>query len=476
LRNKARQLIIILFLPMWLCLASLGQIACAGRLDPELQGMMDAISPDDEISVIVKFTNDLSSRLEQFSGLPASRLIQALQNRARFSEQEVKAFLEGLGIKKVTTLWIINSLSLTVSASLIPIIASFQKVEEVRLDGVIQLPETTTTPAGAVEWNIDLTGAPELWDRGYRGQGVVVAAMDTGADLQHPDLTDRWRGGANSWLDPNGEHPDLPYDADGHGTQVMGLLVGGDAGGSSIGMAPDAKWIAVKIFNDARTADYSVIHEGFQWLLDPDGDPLTDDAPHLINNSWGLDRDDKFVNKCVTEFEADIQVLKTAGIGVVFAAGNFGDLGASTSVSPANYPDSLAVGSISESLGIAPSSSRGPSACNGAIFPQLVAPGVSVRTADLTAGGVIPDSYVGASGTSFAAPHVTGAMALLMSAFPDAGLAELEEALIKSARDLGPSGPDNDYGYGLVDADNAYLRLQGDRGLTAALFLLLLSD
>jgi len=437
---------------------------------------MGAASPNEQIPIIVKFTNDLSSQLEKFSGLPASRLIQALQERARFNEEEVKAFLQRLGIKNLTTLWIINSLSLTLPASLIPIIASFPKVEEVRLDGVIQLPETTAAPAGPVEWNINLTGAPKLWNRGFRGQGIVIATMDTGVDWLHPDLSGRWRGGTNSWYDPNGEHPD-PYDIDGHGTQVMGLLVGGDAGGSAIGMAPDAKWIAVKIFNDTGRAAESAIHEGFQWLLDPDGNPLTEDAPHIVNNSWGLNN----VDKCDSEFEpgidfeVDIQVLKIAGIAMVFAAGNSGNLGANTSESPANYPGNMSVGSISESLTIALSSSRGPSACDGAIFPKLVAPGVSVRTTDLTF-GVIFDSYTGVSGTSFAAPHVTGAMALLMSAFPDASPAEIEQALIKSAGDLGPSGPDNDYGYGLVDADKAYRRLQGDRGLTAALFLLLLAD
>ena len=74
--------------------------------------------------------------------------------------------------------------------------------------------------------------------------------MDTGVDADHPDLAN-WRGGLNSWYDPNGQHA-TPYDSNGHGTQSMSLIAGGSAGDSAIGMAPDAQRIAVKIFNAAN--------------------------------------------------------------------------------------------------------------------------------------------------------------------------------------------------------------------------------
>ena len=76
--------------------------------------------------------------------------------------------------------------------------------------------------------------ASELWDMGFTGTGMVIASMDTGVDATHPDLASRWRGGANSWFDVNGVY-DTPFDYSGHGTGVMGILVGGDAGGSAIG-------------------------------------------------------------------------------------------------------------------------------------------------------------------------------------------------------------------------------------------------
>jgi bacillopeptidase F len=262
--------------------------------------------------------------------------------------------------------------------------------------------------------------------------------MDTGVDAQHPDLADRWRGGSNSWFDPNGEHP-TPYDRSGHGTGTMSVAVGGDAGGTSIGVAPGAEWIAEKIFNDAGVATLSGIHQGFQWLLDPDGNPATADIPDVVNNSWGFPN---LAGQCYLEFQPDLEVLLAAGIAVVFYAGNQGSLG---SVSPANNPDGFGVGAVDSTLTVTWTSSVGPSPCDGSIFPEVVAPGVGVRAADLGSG------YLSVTGTSFAAPHVAGAIALLRQADPDASVAALEQALTASATDVGPAGADNTAGYGLLN-------------------------
>ncbi len=148
----------------------------------------------------------------------------------------------------------------------------------------------------------------------------MVGIVDTGVDVDHPDLNDKWRGGNNSWFDPYGQYTS-PIDPIGHGTQVAGLIAGGDNSGNQIGVAPNAQWIAAKIFDNAGEADISSIHMAYQWMLDPDGDPITDDAPDIINNSWGIEN---YVNDCVQEFNDDITTLKEAGISVVFSAGNFG--------------------------------------------------------------------------------------------------------------------------------------------------------
>jgi len=343
-------------------------------------------------------------------------------------------------------LWSINGLAVTARANVIQQLAALPGVERIDPDATVQAPAPAEGAASAAEWNLEAVRAPEFWGMGYTGVGIVVASMDTGVDVDHPDLASRWRGGGNSWFDPSGEHA-TPYDKTGHGTQVLSLAVGGDAGGTSIGVAPGAQWIAVKIFNDAGVASLSAIHQGFQWVLDPDEDPATDDFPDVLNNSWGFP---ELMNQCYTEFEADLEVLKAAGINVVFSGGNKGPA-SSSSVSPANNPEGYAVGAVDSLLNVASTSSRGPSACGATLYPEVVAPGINVRAADLTFGGLFPDSYAWVSGTSAAAPHVAGSMALLREAFPNASVSELEQALQDSAIDLAQAGPDNDSGYGLVD-------------------------
>jgi len=440
----------------------------AGTVEPDLRSRLQLLDPGDEVAVIITLRDQFSfqsfkgknkdlagSRMKVDKGLFRAKMNRALRSKADRTQRPLKSFLQKKQGRKIIPFWIFNGMAVTLRADAVAELAGRPEVQNVRLDATLSLPAPAAAQASLPEWNLDTIHAPSLWALGYTGSGVVVANMDTGVDVLHPDLASRWRGGSNSWYDPHGEHA-VPFDKSGvnsgHGTQTMGILVGGDAGGSAIGVAPGAGWIAVKLFNDAGDAPLSKIHLGFQWLLDPDGDPGTDDIPDVVNNSWGFDTR---VGECYREFEPDIQALKAAGVAVVFSAGNQGPNG-STSVSPANYLDSVAVGAVDEFLTVADTSSRGPSGCTGGFYPELVAPGVNVHTADLTSGGVFPNSYVTVSGTSFASPHVAGAMALLLSVNSQFTVDELELLLTQSATDLGNSGWDNDYGKGLLDVEAAF--------------------
>jgi bacillopeptidase F len=420
--------------------------AQAGEIDADLQ---QAMQTGGDVDFIVQFTDQLDLSAfpgqGQGKGMQLAALLWALRNQADASQGSAVELLQGSGASRLIQLWSINALAATASPAAVQALAALSEVDSIKLDSTLAAPSPQPAATSTPEWNLESIRAPELWNAGYDGADTVVASMDTGVDAGHPDLAAAWRGGANSWFDPNGEHS-TPYDKTGHGTQTMGLMVGGDAGGSNIGVAPGARWIAVKIFNDAGVASLSGIHQGFQWLLDPDDNPGTSDIPDVVNNSWGFP---DLVGQCYTEFGTDIEVLNAAGIAVVFSGGNQGSLG---SVSPGDNPQAFAVGAVDTSLNIATTSSRGPSACDGSLFPEMVAPGVNVRTADLTFGGVFPDSYASVSGTSFSAPHVAGTMALLRQASPGASVAELEQALTGGALDLGTAGADNAYGYGLIDA------------------------
>jgi subtilisin family serine protease len=426
-----------------------------GKIDPEVQARLDTLSPGEMITVIV--TLNQQADLDNIPGANrAARqrgVIRALQATALASQASLRAALATLQaqgkVGRVTSFWVFNGLSVTATPDVIQELAANPDVYSITLDGTNIVPATPLAYLPA-EANLSLINAPALWDLGYRGQGITVASLDSGVSLDHPEIAARWRGGSNSWFDPYGQHPTSPTDLSGHGTRVMGIMVGADAGGTSIGVAPQAQWISAKIFNDQGSATATAIHQSFQWVLDPDDNPDTADAPYVVNNSWAFGGPG-----CNLEFQLDLQALLAINILPIFAAGNFGP-NASTSVSPANYPESVAVGAINNNNSIYGYSGRGPSACGEAshIYPELVAPGVNVRTTDL--GGL----YTRVTGTSLAAPHAAGALALLLNAYPNLSAAQQREALISGAFDLGAAGPDNNYGYGRLDALAAYQRLQ----------------
>lgn len=425
--------------------------AAESKINPEVQQLLAEAGDGEMVSVIVSLKSqaNLSNILDSNRGQRLTKVINALQNMANATQNHIQALLdtrEGEGkVSEYQSYWIFNGLEVTATTEVILELAARPEVGSITSNESFFAPQSHEA-LGPAEPNLSLVNAPELWHFGFRGQGIVVANMDTGVSLYHPDLSSNWRGGTNSWYDPSGQHPDQPFDANGHGTQTMGVIVGGDAGGTSIGIAPEARWIAVKIFNDQDIATTAGIHSGFQWLLDPDGNPSTADAPHVVNNSWTFQSPG-----CDLEFELDLTSLRAAGILPIFAAGNSGP-GSGTSISPSNNPSAFAVGGTDNADNLYVYSSRGPSSCGEAenIFPELTAPAVGIRTSDLFG------LYAYPSGTSLAAPHVAGGLALLLEAFPNLLASEQEAALTNSAVDLGIVGADNDFGNGRLDISAAY--------------------
>lgn len=424
------------------------------KIAPELRAELAALQPGEMITVIV--TLQAQARLDratQASGADRDDRLQAvivaLRATADEAQRSIRALLsarqsQGLA-GPVTYFWVFNGLSVTATGEVIRELATRSEVAKITPDTIQIVPAAQAAP-NPPEPNLSVVNAPALWALGFRGQGIVVANLDSGVDVSHPDLAGRWRAGANSWFDPYGQHPVTPTDLTGHGTQTMGVMVGGDLGGTAIGVAPEAQWIAVKIWNDQGRSTATAIHLGFQWLLDPDGNPETADAPHVVNNSWTL-----AYPGCNLEFEPDLLAFRAAGILPVFSAGNGGP-SPGTDYSPANNPSAFAVGGTDDGDLIYALSSRGPSSCGepGTIFPDLVAPGVAIRTTDLSG------SYYDGTGTSLAAPHVSGGLALLLSALPTQSAVALESALMSGAVDLGSQGPDNDFGNGRLDLLASY--------------------
>ena len=442
-----------------------GSAAQAAVVSPELQQRMAAAGLDNRVPIIVHFADRLD--VQPFAhrrdrAAARAELVRGLREHARRSQGPLQNFLRQQGTTP-RELWLINALAVQVPPALVATLAAWPGVAAVELDGQVPRPAPVTLAVTAPPTdNLAAIGVESLWAAGFSGSGVVVASFDSGVDVTHPDLAPRWRGGSNSWFDPYTATL-RPTDIDGHGTAVTSLMVGGALSGNNIGVAPDAQWIAAKIFPTVGNADNSMIHLAFQWVIDPDGNPATDDAPDVVNNSWGFET---ALDQCISadSFRPDIQALQAAGIHVVFSAGNSGPA-AATSVSPANYPEGLAVGSIGPGSAVSSFSARGPNACSGSIYndlatdvyPEVVAPGEAVVVAFPVS--VFPSGYANVSGTSFSSAHVSGALALLRSALPLVPPAELEQALLGTSIDLGPLGADNSYGRGLIDLPAAYARL-----------------
>jgi subtilisin family serine protease len=422
---------------------------------PALASRLATADPSSTIEALVVLRQQaaLSSDAGTSHSARVSKVVRELHRVADASQKRLlDVLLQRRSLHLVTEvvpLWILDGVIVTARPAVLRELAKRSDVLEIRPSTAVAAPappnQTATFLAPAAQ-DLAVVNARQVWDLGYRGQGVVVANMDTGVDASHPDLAGSWRGGTNSWYDPNGEHRTIPTDVNGHGTWTMGTMVGGSAGGTPIGVAPGAKWIAAKIFSDGGTATTSRIHQAFQWLLDPDGNPGTADAPNVVNNSWVMS-----APGCNREFELDLQRLRAAGILPVFAAGNGGP-SPSTGYSPADNPDAFPVGSASNLDVIDDFSSRGPG-CAGSIYPDLTAPGDDIKTTERYG------YYAIESGTSMAAPHVAGALALLLSAFPNLSADRQAAALESSAVDLGRAGPDNDFGFGRLDALAAFYRV-----------------
>ncbi len=426
------------------------------QTDPVLQATLAAAPSDAQLTFLVRLKDQADMRKGR-TGTREQRqreVITELRAKAAATQGNIRLNLDLLGgqnkITNIQPLWVLNAISVTATPDVLAAIANRSDVESMTPDDisiVTVASSNLTSTMGTL--SAEVTQSSNMWNLGYTGQGVVVADLDTGVDISHPDLSSKWRGGTNSWYDPYGQHPTTPTDFSGHGTATTGTIVAGGASGATLGSAPDAQWIAARVFNDAGRATATAIHLALQWALDPDNNPATADAPAIINNSWSFGNPG-----CNLEFQPDVQALRSAGVIPVFAAGNSGP-GANTSVSPANYPEALAVG-VTDTTDVAdPMSANGPSSCGetATTYPDLVAPGMNIVSTDLYA------TYGSWSGTSMSAPSVSGALALLMSAqvAPDA---DVQAALLDTTVDLGAVGPDNVYGRGRINTLAAYQRLR----------------
>jgi subtilisin family serine protease len=453
-------------------------VTSAAIVTPDLARRASALSAGQEVPIIVRFDEHVKLGDFKSGRAGAPGLISSLRAVAGRSQVGALALLKARGrAGRAKVLWIDNSLALSVPADLLDELAGLPGVESISYDEPVVMGDAELGPAefNGLDWGLSKIRAPEVWSvLGYDGSGVVIGSIDSGADITHPALQGKWRGGSNSWIDLVNGQP-TPYDDHGHGTHTIGTMVGGDGAGpftSDIGVAYGAKFISARIFDASGSfSSNSVVTAAAQWMLDPDGNPATNDFPQVINNSWG------FFDLAYTGFHHSVEVWRAAGIIPVFSIGNSGP-GSATTGAPGNYDNVIGVGATDSGDGIAWFSSRGP-APTGTGFPSdrrkpdLGAPGVSIVSC-VPGGG-----YQAWSGTSMASPHVTGTVALMLQAHPGITFDQIRAALLASAVDLGIPGYDDDFGYGRLDALGAlsatlctvsgHVRTAGGSGISGVL-------
>ena len=386
---------------------------------------------------------------------PSSSVQISRAERQRFlvsevQNQEARVFQQDLKVAPLdkTTLWIVNGTAVTLTQRQLKIAAQNKNLVSIlafnRAAEIIPSTESVGVLTENYTYGLERLQIPELRKQfpNIDGRGVRVGIIDTGADPNHPDLKDKIKV-FKDFIDKK----TVSYDDQGHGTHVAGTIAGGSESGKSIGVAPAAELIIAKAFNRYGSSSEAALVGAMQWVVDPDGNPATDDYPHVVSNSWGLGQGYEKSNPQDEPFCTALENARKLGVVMVFAAGNSGPSKESVSL-PGACPQSLTVGATDEKDTVAQFSSRGPSQWlqDSFIKPDISAPGVNVYSAR-TGGG-----YTYKSGTSMATPHIAGVMALLINAAPNATIEEREKAILSTAQDFGSKGPDNLYGAGRANA------------------------
>ena len=354
-----------------------------------------------------------------------------------------------LNLSRKNSLWILNATIVGLQAQQVSMLRQAPYVSDIVPLGrkfQIRPPQNLTDKRDLTReftYGLIKIGMPEVRSRyvGLEGRGIRVGVIDTGITLNHPDFAGR----IIKFRDFVSKRP-LAYDDHGHGTHVAGTVAGSNTSGRLIGVAPGAELIIAKSFNSRGNTIDADLLLSMQWMADPDDNPETDDGAHIVNNSWNTEMETSDRVPESDPFCTILPRLKALNVLPVFAAGNDGPR-ENTVTPPAACPDSLSVGSTDQEDKISDFSSRGPVRWKNITLnkPDLSAPGKGVYSADLGS------RYRTRSGTSMAAPHVAGALAVLKQARPELSVYQLEDLVKASVRDLGTPGYDYQYGHGRLD-------------------------
>lgn len=382
------------------------------------------------------------------------KYIEEIKHNTEISQKELLEFLdknkENGNITNYESFHINNTIHITGKGKTVEKLSEFNNVISINENKTTNLSYETnlydeSELSSNDRWNFSKINADEVYDKyDIKGKNIVIGFIDSGVDYEHNELYENWLGHtegiACSWYDVFGEKT-YPFDGEksGHGTAVTGVSVG-----KNTGIAPEANWISARAFKGKTSKDSDIL-KAAEWMLHPGG--KADKAPDIVNCSWGRETSDRWFDKMIASFVS-------AGIVPVFASGN--NTSGNTPFGSIDYPasslDVIAVGAIDENSEIGYFSKKGPSnldSTKSVIKPEVVAPGVSIYSS-------VPGNYYSYwTGTSLAAPNVSGVIALMLQANENLTISDIKNILTLTTtpvKDESNKSPNMTYGYGVVNA------------------------
>ncbi len=425
----------------------------AAELDPALEAQMRNDSARYRLPVLLFMRDSLAlpsadSAIKKSSG----QLLVELKAHAEQSQRSVVRQMSVFGSPYAKPLVLVNAVAASLSVAQIENLLQRDDIERIEADPVIhaaasRAPATCRSGVAAPKRQrivpceyadaiapvngglVQDTNAvlskqvanmqvQTLWQQSNFGEKAVLAIVDTGVDLANPELSRNFRGGKGDWFDVHGEHKS-PTDRHGHGTRVSSVMFGKHGSREAIGVAPRAKWIAAKVFNAEHRGRLSDVYQAWAWLLDPDGNPSTDDAPDVVLNAWGLPG---MRAACNSKHAQSLAWLRLANIHMVFPL-SLPDAGSQLALWPAADKNSFVVGGEGQGK----SSFSVVNSCRERETPDVQVQSIGIKVSDIAAGPLT--SYGNVDGVSYAAALAAAKLALIKVSRPAMNFEQRERAM-----------------------------------------------